>query len=375
MSLVGPRPEAVDIAEKWPKAYRRTLLSVRPGITSPATVVFRHEENQLRTASVIDDYLRSILPNKLRIDSLYVRNRSIFTDLDLIFMTLVCLLPRLKEYDFPHHTLYWGPISKFVNRVLNWFFIDFLTSLAAVAAAGIIWRLDAPLNVGLRTAFLFGLAMSATFSATNLIFGLNRVEWRRAPAYYAVLLAVSTLVSTCILVMLNIAAYYLPGLTSLPNAMLFIAGLFSLGGFVLARYRQRLLTGFSYRWLLARGRSRAVGERVLVVGAGSNAQLISWLFSRSEYARLFSIVGMVDDDPRIQGMYIDGYPVLGVTADIPRLIRQHDIGLVLYTIANIVEEDRQRILSVCLSTQVPVVPLPDVLSELHSHFTAAVLAH
>jgi hypothetical protein len=33
-----------------------------------------------------------------------------------------------------------------------------------------------------------GLAMAACFSLANIIFGLNRVEWRRAPAYYAVLL-------------------------------------------------------------------------------------------------------------------------------------------------------------------------------------------
>jgi FlaA1/EpsC-like NDP-sugar epimerase len=171
--------------------------------------------------------------------------------------------------------------------------------------------------------------------------------------------------------MLNAAMHQAPGVPGLPYAMLFIAGLFALGGFVTLRYRQRLLTGFSYRWLLARGTPRAVGERVLVIGAGNNSQLVSWLFSRSEYRRLFSIVGMVDDDPRIQGMFVDGYRILGTTADIPRLIRNHDIGLVLYTISNIVEEERKRILSVCFSTEVPVVPLPDVLNELQSHFMVA----
>jgi lipopolysaccharide/colanic/teichoic acid biosynthesis glycosyltransferase len=369
MSLVGPRPEAVDIVEQWPAVQRKRLLSVRPGITSPATVVFRNEEDQLRSATVIDDYLRSILPTKLRIDSLYVRNRSICTDLDVIFMTLVCLLPAIKNLNFHETTLHWGPIAKFVNRFLNWFLLDFGMSVVAVAMAGVIWRMDAPLNLGLHSSALLGLVMAACFSLTNTIFGLDRVEWRRAPAYYAILLAVSCAVTTAFLAVFNSVLRQVPQTSSLPHGLIFIAGLFALAGFVVMRYRQRLLTGLSYRWLLARGTPRAVGERVLVVGAGNNSQLVTWLFTRSEYSRLFSIVGMVDDDPRKQGMFVDGYRILGATADIPRLIRKHDIGLVLYTISNILEEERQRILTVCRSTDVPVVPLPDVLSELHSHFT------
>jgi lipopolysaccharide/colanic/teichoic acid biosynthesis glycosyltransferase len=374
MTLVGPRPEAVEIAEKWPKEYRRTLLSVRPGITSPATVIFRNEESQLSTTSVIDDYLRKILPTKLRIDSLYVRNRSIFTDLDVIFMTIACLLPKIKDVHLPEASLYWGPIAKFVTRFLNWFLLDTLTAVLAVTVAGLIWRLDAPLNVGLLPSALLGLAMAASFSLSNTSLGLNRVSWSRAPAYYTILLAVSCVGATGVLVLLNTILHQVPALTGLPQGMIFMSGLFSLAGFVVMRYRQRLLSGFSYRWILARGAVRAVGERVLVVGAGTNSQLVTWLFARSEYARLFSIVGMVDDDPRMQDMYVDGYRVMGTTSDIPELIRRHDVGLVLYTISNIVEEERQRILSVCHSTRVPVVPLPEVLSDLQSRFTVSVPA-
>jgi lipopolysaccharide/colanic/teichoic acid biosynthesis glycosyltransferase len=369
MSLVGPRPEAIDIAEQWPATHRRALLSVRPGITSPATVVFRNEEDQLRAATVIDDYLRDVLPTKLRIDALYIRSRSIFTDLDVIFMTMACLLPSIRAVNFHETTLYWGPIARFVSRFLNWFLLDFIISLLAVSAAGIIWRMDMPLNLGLVNAVLMGLAMAACFSIANIAFGLNRVEWRRAPAHYAVLLTVSSAMTTALLATINTLLHAVPGVPGIPHGMVFIAGFLSLIGFVVLRYRQRLLTGFSSRWLLARGTPRAVGERVLVIGAGQNSQLVTWLLSRSEYARLFSIVGFVDDDPRKQGMYVDGYRILGATTDIPALIRKHDIGLVLYTISNINLEERQRILAVCSMTQVPVVPLPDLLTELLSQLT------
>ncbi len=66
MSLVGPRPESVNIAEKWPKESRELILSVRPGITSPASVIYRGEEKLLKADNVMEEYLHTILPSKLK---------------------------------------------------------------------------------------------------------------------------------------------------------------------------------------------------------------------------------------------------------------------------------------------------------------------
>jgi len=41
MSLVGPRPEDPEIVVTWPEELRQEILSVRPGVTSPASVMFR----------------------------------------------------------------------------------------------------------------------------------------------------------------------------------------------------------------------------------------------------------------------------------------------------------------------------------------------
>jgi lipopolysaccharide/colanic/teichoic acid biosynthesis glycosyltransferase len=82
MSLVGPRPEDPDLVQSWPKEVRRELLNVRPGITSPASVLYRDEEQLLNAGRLLDDYLRVILPSKLRLDLLYVRHRTLLSDLD-----------------------------------------------------------------------------------------------------------------------------------------------------------------------------------------------------------------------------------------------------------------------------------------------------
>ena len=97
MSLVGPRPEDPQFVEKWSPEERKTILSVKPGITSPATIVYRDEEKLLFGDGFMDAYLKDILPDKLRLDQLYVANHTFINDLDVLFMTLIVILPKLRS--------------------------------------------------------------------------------------------------------------------------------------------------------------------------------------------------------------------------------------------------------------------------------------
>ena len=68
-----------------------------PGITSPASVLYRDEENMLSGSRVMDTYLGEILPSKLRLDQLYVRHHTFWGDLDIIFWTLLILIPTDRQ--------------------------------------------------------------------------------------------------------------------------------------------------------------------------------------------------------------------------------------------------------------------------------------
>lgn len=87
MSLVGPRPEVRKYVELYTPEQMR-VLDVRPGITDPASIRYRNE-NELLAAS--DDperfYRETIMQDKLRINLEYVAERSFFYDLKLIFKT------------------------------------------------------------------------------------------------------------------------------------------------------------------------------------------------------------------------------------------------------------------------------------------------
>lgn len=373
MSLVGPRPEDFDIAQHWPAEARQEILAVRPGITSPASVMYHDEEQRLDPARVLDDYLGAVLPSKLRLDALYIRHRTILTDLDVIFWTFVILLPRLRGAQIPEGRLLWGPLSVFVTRTLSWFAVDSLVALTAVSAAGVLWRLAGPLDLGLGLAILIALVNALAFSLCNAAFGLNDISWARAPAGEVVKLAFSSALAAAMAVVAN----HLLIPTPLPDRLLLFAGSLAFTGFVVVRYRERLVTSFASRWISLRSSAASLGERVLVVGAGENAALATWLFTHGRFARAYSMAGFVDDDPRKFKLKIDGVRVIGATRDIPALVKSLDIGLIVFTIENITDCECQRILDLCRQTPARLALLPDtfrfICDQLESTPSAAFL--
>lgn len=96
MSLVGPRPEVPHYVAFY-SAEQRAVLAVRPGITGPSQLRFRHEE-ALLDGHDPDWYYRSVLmPAKLALDLDYARHRSLGGDLKLVALTALAMLrPRQR---------------------------------------------------------------------------------------------------------------------------------------------------------------------------------------------------------------------------------------------------------------------------------------
>lgn len=96
MSLVGPRPEVPQYVARWDPAMRAEILSVRPGITDPASLAGLDEATEL--AGVADPeahYVEVILPRKQAMYVDYVRTASLRGDLRLVLATVRALLPGL----------------------------------------------------------------------------------------------------------------------------------------------------------------------------------------------------------------------------------------------------------------------------------------
>jgi lipopolysaccharide/colanic/teichoic acid biosynthesis glycosyltransferase len=86
MSLVGPRPEAPQYVARYDERQRQ-VLSVRPGITGPTQLRYRHEEQLLPQADLERVYCTEIMPRKLEMDLEYVRTHTLWTDLRVLCAT------------------------------------------------------------------------------------------------------------------------------------------------------------------------------------------------------------------------------------------------------------------------------------------------
>ncbi len=92
MSLVGPRPEVPKYVALYPEDLRRLVLSVRPGITDPASLRYRNESERLAAAADPErEYIEVVMPAKLALAADYVRKASLGGDLRLILSTLAAL--------------------------------------------------------------------------------------------------------------------------------------------------------------------------------------------------------------------------------------------------------------------------------------------
>ena len=89
MSFVGPRPDVPGYADRL-EGEERLLLSVRPGITGPATLAYRDEEAILAAQPDPERYNDEVIyPDKVRINLEYIRNWSLMGDLRYIWQTVM----------------------------------------------------------------------------------------------------------------------------------------------------------------------------------------------------------------------------------------------------------------------------------------------
>ncbi len=362
MSLVGPRPEDPTIVKHY-STEQREVLSVRPGITSLASVIFVDEGRILNAHNVIETYLHSILPKKLRLDLLYVRNRTFLLDLDILFRTFWVFIPSFRKATTNAEHIVLGPF-RWIGRLVSWFTIDAVIAIIAIGLASVIWRSSGPLDVGFLNAIIDALIMAGVFTSINAITGVQKVQWRYASASEAAGIVFSVGVATSLLVFIH---ELIPS-PHLPSGLIIVAGIFVLAGFIIVRYRRQLFSGLNQANGRVHSPIEAVRERVLIVGSGEAGQQVIWLLQNSPVARAFHVVGVVDDDINKIGTLIHRTPVLGMTIRIPEIVEEHDIGLIVFAIHSIEPERRQMILQKCWKTKARTVVAPDILTFLHSEY-------
>ena len=372
MSLVGPRPEDPEIVKTWPQDARNEILSVRPGVTSPASILYKDEEKMLTSDGVMETYLRDILPDKLRLDRLYVRHHSFMGDLDVIFWTVVALIPIISRQQIPEGRLFVGPFYQFARQYFSWFVLDLIGSVTVIGIIGLTWRTFDVIDWGILPLAILAFGIALFFSGVNVSLGLNHVYWSRADAEDGLILTISNGISSIIVFMLNSLLEHHPELLplpSLPPEMIVLFSSFIMLASLAIRYRLRLITSIASRWLTWRKENSGFGERVLILGGGEGGEIVNMLMHHGPISKLFSIIGIVDDDPAKRGMRINRTWVLGSSNELPALIQKHDIRIVMFAITNISHDAREKIVTLCKHSGVRLIYLSDILGAIQTQLS------
>jgi lipopolysaccharide/colanic/teichoic acid biosynthesis glycosyltransferase len=99
MSLVGPRPEVPQYVKTYLPEIKNIVLSVRPGITDWASIKMIDENLILaKSANPHLAYINDILPHKLTYAVAYVKTRSFWQDIIIIFATIARIFFRRPRY-------------------------------------------------------------------------------------------------------------------------------------------------------------------------------------------------------------------------------------------------------------------------------------
>ncbi len=339
MSLVGPRPEDPQLGQAWPADVRQEVLSVRPGITSPASVMFHNEEALLNPSKLLDSYLGAILPSKLRLEQLYVRppldaagpgcaaldaagaaaqdRYGCAAGREPVPGSLFALDAPLRELVLDRHDRdlhchrNYGCVLALVWTAgcrLQQGDRDCLRICATVQRGG---RADGREPHCVVESRLDGCAGSAPGGgAIDDDCATTQYPWNAQPV--------------------------------LPPAMILMTAVVAFAGFVLVRYRSRLISAWQTAGSKLRSGVFEAQERVLIVGGGESGQFLGWWLRNGDAGRLFRVAGFIDDDLYKQNTRIRGVDVLGRREDIPELVARYDVGLILFAIHNIPIEERTK---------------------------------
>ncbi len=346
MSLVGPRPEDPRFVASYTPEQRR-VLTLRPGITSPASLAFR-DEQALLAGGTEADYVERVLPAKLALELEYLAGRSLALDVAVLLRTLAALPPLTGA-------------ALAVRRHVPWMAVDAATVLLAFHAALALRFIDSggrdPSGSG-HALDLAVLPLALLWVTVNGAWRLNRRVWSFAAAGEVVLVFGASAMSAAAALAADVVAGVALGVRPLPVSVVVLGGFLTFTGIVCTRYRARLLRAV----LRSSAVAGVVPRRAVVYGAGDAGQFVAWRLLSQPEGRAYRLVGFLDDDRAKRGLRIHGLPVLGGRDELESVVRSHRVDLVIVAISNVRGDQMRGILAACQRTDAQIKTIPNLFS-------------
>jgi FlaA1/EpsC-like NDP-sugar epimerase/lipopolysaccharide/colanic/teichoic acid biosynthesis glycosyltransferase len=342
MTFVGPRPEAPDLAELYPQEAKR-VFSVKPGLVGPSTILGRNEEECYPPGvDVKKYYIEQILPNKVKLDFVYIDNPNFFKDLAYI-------LAGIKETVV-------GTISK--KHIINnrsqiyMFFADLFITISSYIFAH---NLN-PLNSGgegdpKRFFSILSLVISVRFCC-YIYFGMYR-SFIRYISYHEIIGVFKAVITSSLLLVISAHFIELKDY-GYSNFIALVDGIF------LILFLAGLRLGLRFYWERKRDNNTEVRQkrRILVYGAGDVG--FKAYKETSTKNSPYKIVGYIADEPEKYGKALNGVKVLGNRYHIRDLAKLYHIDEILITEQIDNPSDILEIIKICQDSKLKCRIFPSV---------------
>lgn len=247
-----------------------------------------------------------------------------------------------------------GPLGRLRQRL-----VAFLHDLAMVPVAwmGAYWlrfNLDLIPDPFLSQAFLLLPLVWVVQGLMFWLFGLYRGIWRFASIPDMARILKSVLTGLAIIAVIS---FLLTRLENVPRSVFVLDGIL----LILLLGGSRIL----YRWIKDRHLYLGSGKRTLIVGAGSAGELLARDLMRTSSS--CHLIAFVDDDPNKIGKEIHGYPVAGSCSEIPHIVDQFKIELILIALPSAMVGQVRHVVEVCERTRLPFRILPRIEDVVSGH--------
>jgi lipopolysaccharide/colanic/teichoic acid biosynthesis glycosyltransferase len=97
MSFIGPRPEVSKYTDLYSEEQKK-VLSIKPGITDYASIIYFNENDILSNSSDPErEYINKIMPDKIKLNMTYIENYNIMTYMNILFKTFIKIIKNIGK--------------------------------------------------------------------------------------------------------------------------------------------------------------------------------------------------------------------------------------------------------------------------------------
>lgn len=343
MSLVGPRPEVPKIVDLY-TTEQRQVLAVKPGIIGTSQITNRNEEEKLIEGEGVEDfYVEKLLPEKIKTDLHYIRNKDPFKDLRILLGGTFTLI--FSSMKLPY-------ILESRRRILFLLF-DLAISGFSFWFAYVL-RFDGPPTGGdLQTVKTLLPLVFILRAPCFIYFGLYQTLWQY--------LGIQELFS--IIKAVTAGSFLIPLIPFLfqsdfpPRTVLIVDWLFliiSLGG-------SRVI----FKLTAERLRKPLLGKKknVLIIGAEDTGEFLVREFIKNQ-AMGYRPAAFLDDDEQKLGIRIHGVKVMGKIAQLAQVVKVRKIDEVIIALSKASGDEIRQIIQICNELKLPCRIVPSTSSLL-----------